>query len=317
MRSVLVLCLSAALVSALSASARTSSGNPVALVTAEQQNELLAVELPSGKVLRRVSVPADPQNVAAAPGAVVVVSTRAGAVTLLDWRTLKTLKVFRGFGSPHLAAISPYGKWAYVTDDARGQLDVLALGTRRLLSHVFVGAGAHHLTLSPRGLRAWIALGEHASEISIVDLTRPDRPRLIRRFSPGFIAHDLTFSPDARRVWVTSGTGDSVYALDARTARPIFRVRVGAAPQHVAFNRGFAFVTSGYSNRIVKVDSRTGRVVATTTTPHGSFNLSTERSLVVTSSLLDGSVTEFDTNLRRLMSVHVARAARGVALTLW
>ena len=65
-----------------------------------------------------------------------------------------------------------------MTDDARGQLDVLALGTRRLLSHVFVGAGAHHLTLSPRGLRAWIALGEHASEISIVDLTRPGTARL-------------------------------------------------------------------------------------------------------------------------------------------
>ena len=172
MRSVLVLCLSAALVCALSASARTSSGNPVALVTAEQQNELLAVGLPSGKVLRRVSVPADPQNVAAAPGAVVVVSTRAGAVTLLDSRTLKTLKVFRGFGSPHLAAISPYGKWAYVTDDARGQLDVLALGTRRLLSHVFVGAGAHHLTLSPRGLRAWIRQGR-LERVSVLECGSP------------------------------------------------------------------------------------------------------------------------------------------------
>src|SRR5207244_9505054 len=120
----------------------------------------------------------DPQNVAVAQYKVVVVSPKSGAVTLLDRRTLKTVKVLRGFGSPHLAAISPFQKWAYVTDDARGELDVLALGIPRIVDRVFVGNGAHHLSISPRGYRAWIALGEHARELAIVDLTRPDRPRL-------------------------------------------------------------------------------------------------------------------------------------------
>jgi DNA-binding beta-propeller fold protein YncE len=171
----------------------------VALVTAERQNQLIAVELSTGRTLRRVTVPADPQNVAALAGrshTVIVVSTRAGAVTLLDWKTLKTVKVFHALASPHLAAISPFGKWAYVTDDGRGEFVVIALGTRRIVDRVFVGAGAHHLTISPGGRRAWVALGEHASEIAIVDLTRPAWPRLLRRFSPGFVAHDLTFSPD-------------------------------------------------------------------------------------------------------------------------
>jgi YVTN family beta-propeller protein len=132
----------------------------------------------------------------------------------------------------------------------------------------------------------------------------------------------LTFSPDGRRVWVTSGTDDRVRVLNARTGKEVFEVRVGSAPQHVAFadpggGAGrFAFVTSGYSSRIVKV-SAAGRVVASASTPYGSFNLSTIGGLVVTTSLLNGQLTEFDTNLKRLRTTRSANAARAVALTVW
>jgi YVTN family beta-propeller protein len=309
----------AVLVLATSASASKTGGSAVALVTAEQQNQLIALELSSGQVLRRVSVPADPQNVAVAQYKAVVVSTRAGAVSLLDQRTLKTVKVLRGFGSPHLAAISPFQKWAYLTDDSRGELDVIALGTPRVVARIFVGAGAHHLTISPRGYRAWIALGEQATQIAVVDLSRPTRPRLMRRFQPGFVAHDLAFDPDGRRVWVSSSASDSVHVLNARTGREVFAVRVGAPPQHVVFSDGryFAFATSGYSGRILKIDPATGRVLGRARTPYGSFNLSAIGSLVVTTSLSNGTVTEFDENLRRMRTVRPALAARSVALTVW
>lgn len=312
----------AALVLATSASAARNDGNTVALVTVEQQNQLIALELSSGKVLRRVSMPADPQNVAALTGrsyTVVVVSPRSGAVTLVDERTLKIRRVLRGFGAPHLAAISPFGKWAYVTDDPRGELDVIALGTMRLVNRLFVGTGAHHLSISPRGRRMWIALGERANEIAIVDLSRPARPHLIRRFSTQFVAHDLAFDPDGRRVWVSSGVGDSVHVLNARTGKEAFAVRVGAPPQHVVFSDGryFAFATSGYSGQILKIDPNTGRVLGRARTPYGSFNLSAIGSLVVTTSLSNGTVTEFDENLQRMRTIRPAPAARSVALTVW
>jgi DNA-binding beta-propeller fold protein YncE len=175
------------------------------------------------------------------------------------------------------------------------------------------------MSISPDGHRIWIALGEHASSIAVVDLSPAIRPRLLRRFSPGFSAHDLTFSPNGRRVWVTSAVGDSVHVLNARTGSEAFAVRIGSAPQHVvfAYPEGSAFVTSGYSSRIVKVDPATGRVVATARTPYGSFNLSSSGDLVATTSLLNGTVTEFDVNLKRLLTVKAADAARGIAVTVW
>jgi YVTN family beta-propeller protein len=319
MRSILVPVVSAALVLVATASGRQAGGTPIALVTAEQQNKLFAIELPSGKKLRRATLPADPQNVAVGLKVAVVVSTKAHAATLLDRNTLRVLKVIRAFAVPHIVTIPHGGNIAYVTDDARGMMSTIDLDTKRVTDLLVVGIGAHHMAISPDDRRAWIALGEHARRIVIVNLANPRKPTPLRNFSPGFIVHDLTFSPDGRRVWVTSGTDDVVRVLDARTGKEVFDVRVGAAPQHVVFSdlEGSAFITSGNSDRIVKADPRRGRILATAATPHGSYNLSTEASLVVVSSLLDGSVTEFDTNMHRLMSTRVARAARGVALTVW
>ncbi len=309
--------LVAALVLATSASAEQTGGTWVALVTAEQQNELVAVELSSGKVVRRVSLPADPQNVAASWRMTAVVSTRAGAVTLIDQQG-RVRKVFRGLDDPHIVAVNRGKDLAYVTADGSGELIVIDLVSRRIVARTFVGKGAHHMALRPSGgHRLWIALGERASTIAIVDVSRSAQPRLLRHFSPGFIAHDLSFSPDGRKVWITSGVGELVHVVDALTGKQAFTVHAGAAPQHVAFTHGSGFVTSGYGSQIVKVNPRNGRIVASARTPYGSFNLATLDRTVVTTSLLNGRVTEFDLRLQRVRTVRAASAARAVAIALW
>lgn len=316
MRLVAAAILGMSLVLAPSGSAHRLGGTTIAFVTAEHQNALFAVELPSGKKLRRASLPADPQNVAVGLKVAVVVSTKAHSATLLDRKTLRVLKVIRAFAVPHIVAMHHGGNIAYVTDDARGMMSTIDLRTKRVTDLLVVGIGAHHMALSPDGTRAWIALGEHARKIAIVNLADPRKPTPVNTFAPGFVAHDLTFSPDGRRVWVTAGAGDSVHVLNARSGREVFAVRVGTAPQHVVFSdpEGSAFITSGYSSRIVKVGAESGRVLASASTPYGSFNLSSIGDLVVTTSLLNGRLAEFDVNLKRLRTIRVANATRAVSL---
>ncbi len=310
--------------------ARPAGGTPVALVTAETENELIAVSFPDGRVVRRVALPEDPQNVVANQKVIVVVSPRSGAVSLLGARSLRVTKVLRGFKSPHMAALAPprclndrrpcRGEWAYVTDDGRGLLDVISLQQKRVVARLAVGLGAHHLSLSPNGRRLWIALGEQARTIVVVDVSRPEHPRVLSRFDPGFLAHDLAFSPNGRRVWVTSSQGNSLAVLDSRTGRRLLSVSAGPPPQHVAFGQGlprFAYVTSGYGGLIEKVNPATGRVLRTARVPYGSFNLATIGDLVITPSLLRGTVTELDPRLHVSRSVKVAPAARGVATVVW
>ena len=319
----LVLLATAAAIAASSMSAARAGGTPVALVTAETENSLLAVSLDDGSLLRRLALPADPENVVVGAGVTaIVVSARGHAVTLLDWRTLNALKVLRDFGAPHLAAVAPDGRWAYVTDDARGQLVTIALASRQVVDRLAVGAGAHHLTISPDGRRLWLALGEQARTLVVVDTTNPGRPRILRHFDPGIAVHDLAFSPDGSQVWLTSSNSQTVTVVDAHSARRLFAVPAGRPPQHVAFNYSvsklsrFAYISSGYSSRIEMVDARNGRVLRLARVPYGSFNLTTAGGLVVASSLMRGTLTELNEQLHLIRNVKVAPAARDVAVVV-
>ena len=299
--------------------AARAGGTPVALVTAESENELLAVSLPEGKVLRRVHL-IDPETVATGPNSEVLVVNPKGTVTLLDWRSLRPLAVFRGFRSPQIAVMTPDGEWAYVTDAATGELSVIELQTRKIVDRVFVGAGAHHLAVSPDFQRTWVALGETASTIVELDTSRANRPRVIGRIHLRVAAHDLAFAPDGRTVWVTSANAPYVSILNANSGRLVARVPAGPGPQHIAFGQYVhapAFITSGYGSTIEMVSVATRKVLRRAGVPYGSFNVSTAGGIVVTTSLMNGEVTEFTDSLERWMDVKVAASARDVAVSVW
>jgi YVTN family beta-propeller protein len=289
----------------------------LALVTAETENRLLVVQLPSGRVIRRIRLPSDPEDVAApTEGSVAVVtSAAAGKVALLDGPSLRPAKILGGFGSPHIVEFAPDGEHAYVTDDRRGTVTTIDVVKLRATSTIDVGAGAHHMSFDVTHRRGWVALGESARQIVMLDTTDLDHPRIIGRFNPGFAVHDLAFSPDGNQVWVTSSVGPEVTVFDGVDRQPSFRVHVGRPPQHVAFNQSSAYLTSGYGATIEQADAATGRILAKAKTPYGSFELAADGRYVVTSSLLRGTLAIYTSNLRLLRVVHLAPATREVALS--
>jgi DNA-binding beta-propeller fold protein YncE len=315
-----VLLLLAILAVPAASQAARQGGQPVALVTAETQDQLIAVDLPSGRVLRRLHMPADPQNVVTNATYALVVSARGGAVTLVGTRRLRVLKILRGFGSPHIALFVPDRQLAYVTDDARGQLAVIDLARRRVTRRVFVGYGAHHMAISPDARQLWIALGERARSIAVLDTTFQGAPRVIGHVEPSGEAHDLVFAPDGTRVWVTYDDRSSIAVFDAQSRRRLRVMPAGSPPQHLAFDRfsnaRHAYVTSGNDGTLRIVSLRTGRTLRTVSIPPGSFNVSTGGSLVLTSSLTNGTLTELDENGHVLLRKRVAPAARNVALAV-
>jgi YVTN family beta-propeller protein len=296
-----------------------AGGTPVALVTAESQNEVLAVSLPGGKVLRRVRL-ADPQTIVAEPNGQAVVVDPEGSVTLLDWRSLKVLAVLHDFRSPQIAAIAPGGNYAYVTDSGSGELSVISLAARRVVDRVYVGAGAHHLAISPDSTRAWVALGERAQTIVLLDTSNANRPRVNGRIHPRTPAHDLAFAPNGRTVWVSSASAPYVSVLDASSGRLVATVPAGPGPQHVAFgaySNPRAYVASGYGSTLEMVDVATRKALRRVAVPYGSFNVATAGGLVVTSSLLDGVVCEYSDTLQRRLKMTLAPRTRDVAISVW
>jgi DNA-binding beta-propeller fold protein YncE len=299
---------------AVPAASHASPPRLLAVVTVESQNRLLVVDVGSGRVLRSITMPADPENVEAYAGQAAVVSTRAGAVTILDGSTLRTQRVLSGFGSPHIAAFAPSGDYLYVTDDSRGQLAVILGKTVR---KIFVGYGAHHMAFSPDQSELWIALGERARSIAVVDTRNPMRPRLEGNLDPQGLAHDLAFTPDGRFVWVAYDDRPYVRVFDAETKRPVAKLYAGTPPAHVRFDDAtfgrYAYVTSGNDATLRLFDWRSRRLVRVLRTSPGSFNLSVHRGVVATTSLTNGTMTVVRGE-RRVSSRRIAPATRDVAL---
>ena len=302
-----------------SSGAASSGGRPVALVTAETSNQVIAVSLGpnGGHVLRRVHL-VDPLMIAAAPHGPAVVVNPSGIVTLLAWHTLRPIKVFHSFRTPKVAAVAPNGRLAYVTDEGTGRLSVIDLVRRKVVRRVFVGLGAHHLGISPNGRRVWVALGETATTIVRVNSSNPRKPRVLGRFHPQFGAHDVSFAPDGRTVWVTSPSRSTVsgYTLGGTL---LWTAGAGKPPGHVAFSGGRALVPSGYGSLLSAFTwGSPSRAPDRTSAPYGSFNLATYGGFVVTTSLFSGQVSEYRvSNLHRLWTAKVAPAARYVAISVW
>jgi YVTN family beta-propeller protein len=301
-------------------SARQALPGVQALVTAETENRLLVVELPSGRVVRRIAVPPDPEDLATDGhgGDVVVVSSAAGKVTLLNGDTLRPLKTFGGFEEPHIAAIAPDGQHAYVTDDASGTLTVIDLANLRVTSTIHVGAGAHHLCFDLKDLTAWVALGESARMLVLLSTQDFGQPRVIGHFPPPFPVHDVGCAPDSSRVWLTSASGSDATLMDGFDYRVVFRVPVGPGgrgPIHVVLQGRYAYLTSGYGGIVEQVDATTGRILHRAASPYGSFELAADERYVVVSSLLRGTLAIFTPQLKLLRVVHLAPATREVALS--
>ena len=320
MRRTLTLALLVLMVAAGDGRGTRAGGTPVGLVTAETLNQLVAVELPSGRVLKRLRMPRDPQNVEVQTRLALVVSPAAGAVTLVDTQKLRVRKVLRGFGSPHIVAVAPSGEWAYVTDDARGQLVVIRLACGCVVRKVFVGYGAHHMSFSPDQQLLWVALGERAQSIAVVDTFKPERPRLIGHVDPHGLAHDLAFAPGGTRVWVTYDDRSRIGIFSARTGALLRTLPAGSPPQHVAFdpysNARHAYVTSGNDGTLRILSLRTGRLLRIVRTAYGSFNLGLYGGFVATSSLYRGMLIDLTGDGRVWLRKRVAPAARDVAVAV-
>jgi DNA-binding beta-propeller fold protein YncE len=287
-----------------------ASREPVALATADTEAHVVEVALASGRVRRRLPTVEDPRSIESGRGGVAVVGhTASGAVSLLEGRPLRVRRVLRGFVEPRYTAVAPDGRHAFVTDSGAGELAVVDLERGRVVRRVAVGEHARHLSLDPAGRTLWIGLGSSAAEIAVVSVADRVHPRPLRRVRPPFLAHDVGFSPSGRRVWVTAGRERRIAIYRAGAHTPSVLLGADAAPQHVTFGPGAAYVASGDGGSVRLHALDDGRLLRTTRVPIGSYNVQRARSRILTPSLAHGTLTILDPHGRVLHEVRVAPAA--------
>lgn len=264
---------------------------PLALVTADLESAIVVVDPYTGRVLRRIATRPDPRSIERVGETAVVAHTATGEVSLV--RGFAIRDVLRGLAEPRYTAGSPDGRYAYVTDSGRADLAVLDLVRARVVARVQLGGWPRHVSLDPAGRTLWVALGTAARDLAVVDVTRPVRPRHVGTIRPPFRLHDVGFVPGTRHVWVTSGERHELAIHDAHTGHVVRTLAAGSPPQHVTFEHGRAFVTSG-DDGTLRVHDLSGRLLRTTAIPVGSYNVQRGPGRVLTPSLAHGTLCALD-----------------------
>jgi DNA-binding beta-propeller fold protein YncE len=268
-------------------------GSAVALATADLESHVVALELATGRLVKRIRTEPSPRSIESSPfGQVVVAHTPIGALTVLDSVSLSVRAVLRGLDEPRYTAMHPGEALAYVTDSGRGEVVTVDLERARIVHRTRVPGPARHVCVDA-GTTLWTSLGSAAERIAVLDLVDPRRPRLVRLIDPPFLAHDVVFAPDGAHAWVSSGASNALALYRLAGGRP--RVLAAAAPpQHVAFVGRQAFVASGRDGTMQR-RRLDGGVVDTTRVPHGSYNVTggttRGRTSVATPSLNEGTVS--------------------------
>lgn len=302
--------------------AARTGGTPTALVTADLQAHVAALDLSTGRVLRRIRTLPGPRSIESTGMTwAIVAHTAFGAVSIIDGVALEVIHVIRGLGEPRYTAIREGRRpLAYVTDSKRGEVITIDLLAGRVLATTAVPGPARHISLSPDGLTLWTSLGTKAERIAVLDLERPRRPRLRTTVRPPFLAHDVVWNLDGSRVWVTSGDTRELAVYGRDGGRPLAVVDAGAPPQHVAFRGTFdrgsreVYVASG-DDGVVRVFDSAARLRGEVSVPTGSYNVVETPRGVMTPSLSSGTLTVVDE--RRVLRVHrIAKAAHDAALVV-
>jgi DNA-binding beta-propeller fold protein YncE len=302
----------AGLVLAPEAFARRLRGVSTALVTADLESHVVAVDLTTGRVLRRIRTGPGPRAIERVGNDALVAHTEHGALTLIDGARMRVRRTIEGLVEPRYAAA--WDEYAFVTDSRLGQLVAIELATGRVVDRIEVGGAPRHLSFERSGRVVWVVLGNTADRVAVVDVGMPRRMRLVRRFSPPFLAHDVGFGPG--RVWLTGGASREVAIYDPR-GRAV-RLRADAPPQHVAFLGRLALVASGDSGTLRVHDARTGRLLRTSPIPLGSYNVDRGGggAQAVTPSLNRGTLCVTDPRGRVVRRLRVARSSHDACVVV-
>jgi DNA-binding beta-propeller fold protein YncE len=301
-----LLAAAAALPFALRTGVALAGGSGVALVTADTEASVVAVDLRSGQVLHSIATLPGPRSIERVGPLAVVAHTAYGAVSILDQN--RVVSVLRDFSEPRYTAAHPDGRHAFVTDSALSGVVAVDVVAGHTLGRVRLTEWARHLTIDPTGRTLWVGLGNASDRVAVVDVRDPARPRLSRYVRPPLRAHDVGFAPGGRAVWVTSGATRGLAVHDARTHEVLLRLPAGSPPQHVTFGDGVVYVTSGGDGTLHVRALRDGRLLRAKRIPVGSYNVQDAGGRVVAPSLDRGTLALVLARGARVRVMPVARS---------
>lgn len=201
-----------------------------AVTAAAGSNEVVVIDTSSYQVVRRIPVGRFPCDLTlSADGNLVYEPDRdQDTVSVVDWRTGKTLKTirFETGSKPHMLTLSPDGKRLWVQEREASTVSVFDTQSFKRLARLAVGKRPATNEFSPTGR---YTATTHIAD-SVVKIFDYDSFRAVETIRVGKSPVNSVFSADGRSLYVTSQAGGTVAVIDTARWRVIKTLKAGKRP---------------------------------------------------------------------------------------
>lgn len=151
--------------------------------------------------------------VIAAASTVRIIQTNAAGdnIHIIDPATNKVVGIINGIEVNHGVVVTPDGKSFLVTNESESTVDIVDVGTLKVVKQVRLSGHPNNLSISKDGRRAYVAIREAPGAVDIIDTQSGTLAKSI----PIPEVHNTFVSPDGKVVLAGSIAGKSITIIDS------------------------------------------------------------------------------------------------------
>ncbi|MCU1659995.1 MAG: hypothetical protein JWR58_60 [Pseudonocardia sp.] len=209
----------------------------------------------------QVTTPAAPTSIP--PSASIAKPTVAGA-----------FRVARG---PQAGAVSPDGKFAYVTSTGTNSVSVVDLSSHAVVASIPISAGPpEYVSFSKDGRSAYVSVYDPIRHIGNVVVVVDTGSRTVTASIPAeSYPYAMAVSPNGRQLYMPNHDADLVSVVDTATNTVVNKIKVKPNPHSVAFSVDGrrAYVANHASNIVTVLDTKNGANLAEIPVPRSPHSI--------------------------------------------
>lgn len=169
--------------------------------------------LPRARILAAAVVLLLPVIAAASTVRIIQTNAAGDNIHIIDPATNKVVAIINGIEVNHGVVVTPDGKSFLVTNESASTLDIVDVGTLKVVKQIPLSGHPNNLSISKDGRRVYVAIREIPGAVDIVDTPSGTLAKTI----PIPEVHNTFVSPDGKFVLAGSIAGKSITIIDTQS----------------------------------------------------------------------------------------------------
>ncbi|MHC8300533.1 YncE family protein [Pseudomonas sp. ZS1P83] len=234
----------------------TPRDNKRVFVSMPTVDEIAVIDSEQFKLIDSVAAGSNPVRLALQPDERLLwvgnnaKSAEESGVTVIDTRSLKTLKHLATGAGHHEIAFSKDSRFAFVTNRDDGTLSLIDIASLTISKQLKTGSHPLSVAYSPLSQAVYVADGKDGT-VTVVD-TASLAVRRVIKMKQGL--GPMGFSADGRFGIVLNTLENQASVIDAATDALIHELDVSAEPYQVVFTKAYAYIRGLASAKVTMIN---------------------------------------------------------------